>query len=184
MPGYGIFKPGHEGYRCPSGSGSWVNQWLEDKVKSLSVSKTQACDTLENDRQALQTLLSLSFSKKIDFLAALVYPSDFSPAAQKFDNLTWEYLQQATGLSLLKTADNNLGYECPLNTPKASFNSKSFQNNIASVPLSKGGGWVCLNCPSYSTLPPHILPHQANFLTSTQRLNRYHYLKKFNITDV
>ena len=63
---------GLEVYSYPLGSDDWVTWWLEKKLDELSKSKDKAVNLLKSDKQALWSLLSLSFSKKFDFLTALV----------------------------------------------------------------------------------------------------------------
>ena len=70
---------------------AWVKWWLSQKIQTLVHSKERVCNLLQNDKQALWNLLSLSFSKKMDYLAALVYPTDFLQASEDFDNLVWSH---------------------------------------------------------------------------------------------
>ena len=70
----GIFETGMDVYGIPVGSKVWVKNWLNNKVLELKKLKEKSCTTLENDKQALFNLLSLSFSKKMDYHAALCYP--------------------------------------------------------------------------------------------------------------
>ena len=74
----------------------------------------------------------------MDYLASLVYPSDFKATAEKFDDITWDFLQHATGL-FLPMNDEGLGYEYPLNTGVEALDGKSIQNLISSIPKTKGG---------------------------------------------
>ena len=69
-----------------------------------------------NDNQALYNLLSLSFSKKMDYHAALCYPSDSAESLHNFDQVVWDYLQAATGLTLPQN-DTGGGFECVLQLP-------------------------------------------------------------------
>ena len=132
------FELGLEVFGCPVGSKAWVRSWLSQKIQELSDSKEKACNLLHNDKLALWNLLSLSFSKKMDYLAALVYPSDFLQASLDFDNLVWRYLECATGLSLPRYNMGG-GFECVLDLPINSLSDLSFQHHLTRLPLSKGG---------------------------------------------
>ena len=134
----GQFKPGLDVYGCPLGSDEWISWHLDTKISELAQSKSRACTVLDNDKQALWVLLSLSFSKKLDYLASLVYPSIFHPKAKVFDSLLHSYLQHTTGL-LIPEEDQGLGYECCLNPPVATLSSRSFQSLLSATPRSKGG---------------------------------------------
>ena len=84
----GAFEPGLEVYGCPVGLEVWVTNWLDQKLQKLQKTKEKACSVLQNDRQPLWNLLSLSFSKKMDYLASLVYPSDFASVSVSYTHLT------------------------------------------------------------------------------------------------
>ena len=71
----GVFYPGLDVYGCPVGSIEWVNWWLLNKVQKLRSTKEKTCSLLQDDKQALHNLLSLSFSKKMDYLAATLLTS-------------------------------------------------------------------------------------------------------------
>ena len=103
-------------YGIPVGSKAWVKNWLNNKVLELKKLKEKSCTTLENDKQALFNLLSLSFSKKMDYHATLCYPSDSTESLHNFDQIVWDYLQAATGLTLPQS-DTGGGYECVLQLP-------------------------------------------------------------------
>ena len=74
----------------------------------------------------------------MDYLAALVYPSYFSQAAMDFDDLVWNYLESATGLTIPRTGAGG-GFECVLDLPIPSFAGHSFQQHLVRLPISKGG---------------------------------------------
>ena len=74
----------------------------------------------------------------MDYWAALVYPSNFSQTAEKFDDLVWSYLEVATGLTLPRT-NNGGGYECVLDLPIESLSGRTIQHHIARLPISKSG---------------------------------------------
>ena len=124
----GVFEPGMVIYGCPIGSDTWVKWWMNQKVDELSATKEKACNILKEDKQALFTLLSLSFSKKLDNHSALVYPSNFAPAAERFDHIVWSYLEAATGLSIpaLVSAEGN---EFSLDLPTTTLNKFSFSSS-------------------------------------------------------
>ena len=89
-----------------------------------------------SDKQALWSLLSLSFSKKLDFLSALVFPSQFRDTAQIFDEIVLEFLECATGLSVPRLA---LDVQGNVAVPLADFQHIPFQHHIVHLPISKGG---------------------------------------------
>ena len=167
----GVFEPGMLIYGCPVGSDTWVKWWLNKKVVELAETKEKACKILRDDKQALFSLLSLSFSKRLDYHSALVYPSNFAPAAEKFDGIVWSYLEAATGLSIptgVSDGDNVFSLDLPVN----SLNTLSFQQHLARLPISKGGlgirslsqtsnpaffGGIVLSLPSF-TGPLGIVP--------------------------
>ena len=74
----------------------------------------------------------------MDFLATLVYPTDFSKASSDFDELIWSYLESATGLSIPRSNMGG-GFECPGAFPINSLDELSFQQHLTRLPLSKGG---------------------------------------------
>ena len=74
----------------------------------------------------------------MEYLAALIYPSLFSRAADEFDKLVWSYLEAATGLTI-PTVDSGEVYGCVLNLPITSLHGLPFQHHLARLPVSKGG---------------------------------------------
>ena len=66
----------------------------------------------------------------MDYHLQLCYPSDMLEAAEQFDNVIWETLQQATGLNLPKK-DEGLGFECPPGVPVDGMADWSFQRWMA-----------------------------------------------------
>ena len=74
----------------------------------------------------------------MDYHAALCYPSDSTESLHNFDQIVWDYLQSATGLTLPQT-DTGGGYECVLQLPISSLSGRSFQHHVARLPISKGG---------------------------------------------
>ena len=134
----GLFQPSVEVFGWPIGSAAWVKWWLNQKIHTLVHSKEKACHLLQNDKQALWNLLSLSFSKKMDYLSALIYPTDFIQASRDFDDLVWSYLESATGL-IIPQSDMGGGFECHLNLPINSLRGRLFQHHMVRLPQSKGG---------------------------------------------
>lgn len=78
----------------------------------------------------------------MDYHAALVYPSNFSQAAEKFDNLVWGYLEVAAGLSIPAQTSGQPN-EFALDLPINSLHSFSFQQHLARLPISKGALGIC-----------------------------------------
>ena len=133
---HGQFHPGLEVYGVPLGSDNYISSWLYLKLLCLKESKTRTCNLLNSDKQALWSLLSLSFSKKLDFLSALIFPSHFHPAAESFDEVVLEFLECATGLTFPRLAtDVRDNVEIPI----TNLQQLPFQHNLVPLPISKGG---------------------------------------------
>lgn len=126
---------------------------VRPKIQELTQSKEKACTLLQNDKQALWNLLSASFSKRMDYWAALVYHTDLHKAAQDFDLLIQSYLEAATGLTIPFT-DSGGGFECSLDLPIQSLNNQSIQSHISQLPISKGG--LGLRKISATSLPAFV----------------------------
>ena len=74
----GVFRPGILIYGIPFGHDDWVRDQLKVKVDEIKEISDGASNLLENDRQALWTLLSSSITSMLDFHAQLCYPSDMT----------------------------------------------------------------------------------------------------------
>ena len=113
----------------------------------------------------------------MDYLSALVYPSQFTQTADKFDNLVWSYLEAASGLSI-PFSNNGESYECVLNLPVNSLENLPFQRHLVRLPISKGilgirsisqvagpayVGGIELSLPSF-TGDLGIAPHLENII--------------------
>jgi hypothetical protein len=112
----GVFYPGFECVGVAVGSPGYVKNWLNNKVEEIHQVVKETVTVLEEDLQALWTILLSSTQQKFGYWLSLQYPDDVMPAAVKLDTILWEMYQQAAGLHIPRE-DEGLGVEGILNVP-------------------------------------------------------------------
>ena len=81
----GQWEPGMICYGVPVGTDNYVEQKLEEKISEVGSEVETVCEVLEEEHQALWTVLRSSISQKLDYWLTLVYPSQVLAAAQSMD---------------------------------------------------------------------------------------------------
>ena len=82
----GQWEPGMICYGVPIGTDSYVQHMLSEKVSEVAREVETVCEVLQEEHQALWTVLRSSISQKLDYWLTLVYPSQVRAAAQRMDN--------------------------------------------------------------------------------------------------
>ena len=76
------FEPGFVCYGVPIGTNNYVANMLDRKVNEVAEGARRAVELLEDERQALWTVLKASLKFQFEYCLGLCYPSDVLPAAR------------------------------------------------------------------------------------------------------
>merc|ERR1711954_15730 len=120
------------------GSDSYVQTKLGEKVTELAKEIHTISQVLQEDRQALWTVLRSSICQKLDYWLTLVYPSQVRKAAQDIDKIELGVIENLLGMHVPLHGEG-LGWECPLQLPIQGLDGRSFQHWVIRQPIKMGG---------------------------------------------
>ena len=106
----GQWEPGMICYGIPVGTDNYVQHKLEEKVSEIEKDVETVCEVLQEEHQALWTVLRSSISQKLDYWLTLVYPSQMRAAAVRMDRLE---MKVRLGMSIPLQGEG-LGWDCPI----------------------------------------------------------------------
>ena len=132
------FEPGFLCYGVPVGTDRYVEHMLEKKVEDIAKSAKNACETLDEERQALWAVLRLSLSQQLDYWLQLCYPSNIRAAAEKVDSILWNVLE-TTAFSKIPRAHTNLPNSDTVKISIDGLQDSSFQERVVRQPIKMGG---------------------------------------------
>ena len=140
----GVWEPGFMCVGAPFGSDAYCKAMLDNKVNELEEEIRKAKDLLCREKQALWTCLRASFSHKLEYWLAIMYPSLVRDAALRVDKLFWGVLEDVAGSHLPEVAGTPpctccIGVEgvCPV-LPEQ-IPTQSFQHWVFHLPVKQGG---------------------------------------------
>ena len=107
----GQWEAGMTCYGVPVGSDNYVQQMLEEKVFEVAREVETVCSVLQEESQALWTVLRSSISQKLDYWLTLVYPSQVRAAAERMDRLEMEVVKRLLGMHIPMQGEQ-LGWDC------------------------------------------------------------------------
>ena len=134
----GRWEPGMICYGIPVGTDSYVQHKMEEKVSELAMEIKSVSQVLQDERQALWTVLRSSISQKLDYWLTLVYPSLARKAVESVDKMEWDVLESLLG-SHIPLHGEGLGWDCPLWLPIQGLDGRSFQQWVVRQPIKMGG---------------------------------------------
>ena len=113
-------------YGLPVGTDSYVQHKMEEKVSELARENQLISQVLQDERQALWTVLRSSISQKLDYWLTLVYPSLARKAVDSVNKMEGAVLESLLG-SHIPLQGEGLGWDCPLWLPIQGLDGRSFQ---------------------------------------------------------
>ena len=134
----GQWEPGLICYGVPIGTDTYVHTKLEEKVSEVAREVGTVAKVLQDERQAMWSVLCSSTSQKLDYWLSLVYPSQVRPAAEGMDKLMLESVESLLGVHI-PLSDEGLGWECPIQVPVQGLEGRSFQQWVMRQPVKMGG---------------------------------------------
>ena len=125
-------------YGIPVGTDCYVQHMLDTKVAEVAKEVDAVSLVLQEERQAMWTVLRSSISQKLDYWLTLVYPSQVRKAAEDMDKLEMQVMDKLIGVHV-PLHEEGLGWDCPLRLPIMGLNGKSFQHWVLRQPIKMGG---------------------------------------------
>ena len=134
----GSWEPGIICYGVPIGSDSYVTHMLSRKMDEIEHEEEQIHKVLEDEKQALWSVLRSSLSHKLDYWLTLCYPSHMKSIAERMDELQNRILESLVGQHIPMTAMNN-GWAISLPATVDTLKNRSFQHWVIRQPVKMGG---------------------------------------------
>ena len=122
----GIFQHDFFCYGIPVGKDEYVKHMLIKKVEEITEEAKKVVETLEDERQALWSILRLSIAQQLDYWCQFCYPYDIFAAAGRMDEIEWEVLQVVTG-SVIPRGEEVKSWSCVPDVPIDNLRGKSYQ---------------------------------------------------------
>jgi hypothetical protein len=132
------WEPGMLCYGVPVGTDRYVMHMLDIKVDELENEVATITEILEDERQAMWSVLRSSTAHKLDYWLTLVYPSLMKEAASRMDKIQSKVLGNLLGMHIPMQAEG-FAYECPIDVPVKNITGRSFQHMVIRQPLKMGG---------------------------------------------
>ena len=158
----GQWEPGLICYGVPIGTDTYVLSKLEEKVREVAREVETVGQVLQEERQAMWSVLRSSTSQKLDYWLSLVYPSQVRGAAEEMDKIMLGSIERLLGVHL-PMYDEGLGWECPVQVPVEGLQGRSFQHWVMRQPVKMGGlglrGQVELSPAAFIGGLEQALPH-------------------------
>ena len=163
-----VWEPGFMCVGAPFGSDSYCKAKLSEKVDELENEIKQAKNILAAEKQAMWTCLRASFSHKLEYWLAIMYPSLVKEAAQRVDDLFWGMMEEIVGSHLPKTEGPSSCTCCPTATGFSPHlpgqgQSQSYPRYIFNLPIRLGGmgirSQVFLSPFAYYGALEQVVPH-------------------------
>ena len=159
----GQWEPGMICYGVPVGTDNYVEQKLEEKISEVVSEVETVCEVLEEEHQALWTVLRSSISQKLDYWLTLVYPSQVFAAAQSMDRLQMKVMGKLVGMNIPLVGEG-LCWDCPLWLPIQGLDGRSFQQWVMRQPIKSGGFGGLEQSLSYFTGEGGVCPQLGRVL--------------------
>ena len=125
-------------YGVPIGTDIYVNHMLNIKVMEVEKEVESIIGILEEERQALWSVLRSSIAQKLDYWLTLVYPSLVKEAAIKMDKLEMKVLEHLMG-SHIPLESEGLTWDLPIRVPIENLDGRTFQHFAIRQPIKMGG---------------------------------------------
>lgn len=120
------------------GSPGYVRLQLSNKVQEVGREVQEIVNVLEGEGQSIWTIARASTAMKLDFHIALCYPSDMEEAARLMDEILWNMLEKAAGLSIPRVDEGRDLECCPL-LPVNRLQHRAYQDWMVRMPVRLGG---------------------------------------------
>ena len=134
----GVFEPGFLCYGVPVGTDIYVEHMLHEKLTEIARIAKNTCDILDEERQALWTVLRLSLSQQLDYWLQLCYPSNIKSAAERMDDILWKVLETAA-FSDIPRKDIQIYRDLATKISIPGLCETSYQEWVIRQPIKLGG---------------------------------------------
>ncbi len=134
----GSWEPGIICYGVPIGTDPYVTHMLSCKLEEIEQQEEQIHKVLEDEKQALWSVLRSSLSHKLDYWLTLCYPSHMESIAERMDELQNRILESLVGQHIPMNSMNN-GWAISLPVAVDTLKMRSFQHWVIRQPVKMGG---------------------------------------------